>query len=269
MIAGAKNRIHVAADGTIREWLADERRWILREDEKKTTPPPSEILLLTGREFEYKFSDGEFEIDGIPLIIHSSEARDAEDQQDADTGRIVWDGSVVLAKYLENNRELIENKKVIEVGAGTGLSGIAAAALQSKSVTLTDLPYCIPNIQRNVDDSEKVWAKIGLQKAGKLFVAPLDWLSPGKLEKFDVIIGADIVWLSDLVAPLVSVLEKLTNVNPEATVLLSHQTRSKQTDTLLFETLQSAGFTWNKNGEICDAKFSTDKIKVFKLRRDK
>jgi len=37
--------------------------------------------------------------------------------------------AVVLAEYLETHRSLVENKAVLELGAGTGLVGIFTAML--------------------------------------------------------------------------------------------------------------------------------------------
>ena len=53
-----------------------------------------------------------------------------------DVGCVVWDAALVLASYLEtsdwltNSREsLLLNKRVLELGAGTGLVGLQAAHL--------------------------------------------------------------------------------------------------------------------------------------------
>jgi hypothetical protein len=48
------------------------------------------------------------------------------------TGGTVWDGAVVLSKYLEHLQKssgVIKGKRCVELGAGTGLVGIAVAAL--------------------------------------------------------------------------------------------------------------------------------------------
>ena len=57
-----------------------------------------------------------------------------------DTGFGVWGSSLVLANLLENDavqRQRLDNATVIELGSGTGLVGLACAALAAKTVVLT------------------------------------------------------------------------------------------------------------------------------------
>ena len=53
------------------------------------------------------------------------------------TGLITWDGAVVLAKYMEWHPSAVSQKRILEVGAGTGVAGMAAALLGASSVLLT------------------------------------------------------------------------------------------------------------------------------------
>ena len=64
---------------------------------------------------------------------HSQEKEEAE----LGTGLITWDGAIVLAKYLEIHPDAVRNKNVLELGAGTGVAGMAAALLGAKNVLLT------------------------------------------------------------------------------------------------------------------------------------
>ena len=43
----------------------------------------------------------------------------------------------MLAKYLEVRPEAVRNKNVLELGAGTGVAGMAASLLGAKNVLLT------------------------------------------------------------------------------------------------------------------------------------
>lgn len=49
-----------------------------------------------------------------------------------DESCVVWDAALVLAKYLQLRhdccKERLENKRVIELGAGTGVVGLIAAS---------------------------------------------------------------------------------------------------------------------------------------------
>jgi Lysine methyltransferase len=53
------------------------------------------------------------------------------------TGLITWDGAIVLAKYIEIHADTVRNKSVLEVGAGTGVAGTAAALLGAREILLT------------------------------------------------------------------------------------------------------------------------------------
>ncbi|GMF63814.1 unnamed protein product [Phytophthora fragariaefolia] len=55
----------------------------------------------------------------------------------------VWDCALVLSKFLANDtyfpHDFFANKRVIELGCGIGVPGLAAAALGAKEVVLTDM----------------------------------------------------------------------------------------------------------------------------------
>lgn len=147
------------------------------------------------------------------------------------TGLNTWDCSIVLAKYLESNRYLIKDKQVLELGSGTGIAGIAALILQSRFVRLTDLNYTISNLLSNVEfnvDShqnetcltsnlENSTAVSSVKK--RYVVSELDWSDEqtfprdenGAMEQYDVILGADIVWLEHLIPSLIHALKTIMN----------------------------------------------------------
>lgn len=179
------------------------------------------------------------------------------------TGLNTWDCSIVLAKYLESNRYLIEAKQVLELGSGTGIAGIAALILQSRFVRLTDLKYTISNLLSNVEfnvDShqnesclksnlENSTAAPSVKK--RYVVSELDWGDGqtfprdenGVLEQYDVILGADIVWLEHLIPSLIYALK--TIMNDSSMFIFAYQV-SYRLDYYLIFLSQSTHFNNNK-----------------------
>jgi len=113
------------------------------------------------------------------------------------TGFRVWDASRYLASFLLLNKTLIVNRRVLELGAGSGLCGLIAAKLGAH-VTLTDSHAGVLALLE--DSACRVGAKVQL----------LDWELPipDRLET-DIIIGSDLVYDPRLVEPLVNVLASL------------------------------------------------------------
>ncbi|GIZ42277.1 hypothetical protein CKM354_000555200 [Cercospora kikuchii] len=96
-----------------------------------------------------------------------------------DLGLKTWASSYLLAKRVavlqHTLPRLPQHASILELGAGTGLVGMAAAAILKKHVIMTDLPEIVPNLQHNAQLSAGAIALHG----GKVDCAVLDWMQPG------------------------------------------------------------------------------------------
>jgi len=220
---------------------------------------PTSLLCIKGREFD---------IIREPLCIGPSNRRiiiQETSEAEKGTGLITWDGSVVLAKYLEKNAlELVSGKRIIELGAGTGLAGIAAAFLGAKKVLLTDLGYTLNQLNYNVAAN----CNADELRDNAVAVAELDWLRedtyPFSSLPFDTVVAADVVWVEELVVPLVNALSRLCTKDYTVFVL-SHQSRTQRCNDLLFNTLKQKGFLMSKeHEERLDANYSAPRVSIYK-----
>jgi len=73
--------------------------------------------------------------------------------EEGDTGVVVWDAALVLAKYLELRKEDICGKKIIELGSGTGVVGLAAATLGA-DVIVSDLEDNLQLMKQNISSNQ-------------------------------------------------------------------------------------------------------------------
>ncbi|KAM0975446.1 hypothetical protein ACFX13_018764 [Malus domestica] len=99
--------------------------------------------------------------------------------------------------------------KILELGSGTGLVGIAAAATLGATVTVTDLQHVIPNLLFNVEANVSVLEANG----GIVHVAALGWGEAADVEvigrEFDLILASDVVYHDHLYEPLLKTLRLL------------------------------------------------------------
>ena len=82
--------------------------------------------------YDYETIQYDFE-DNAKITIRS------ETDYDKSTGMSVWKGSEVMCAYLRQHSDVIQNKKVLELGAGCGLCGLVCRmSLRAESVLITD-----------------------------------------------------------------------------------------------------------------------------------
>nr|XP_020448302.1 protein-lysine methyltransferase METTL21B [Monopterus albus] len=142
----------------------------------------------------------------------------------------VWEAALYLCRYFEELCVELRGKRIIELGAGTGVVGILAARLGAV-VTLTDLPLAIPQLQANVSANmpSSGWTSppptiLPLSWGEDHMNFPSDW---------DLVLCADIIYLPQTYALLVETLTHLCKNG--AVVYLSSKMRKEHETTGFYE----------------------------------
>jgi predicted nicotinamide N-methyase len=216
------------------------RRWRLRVTSVKTKNGQEQqpLLAIQGRSYApYE----NLVIAGTTLHIH-----ERWNDQSNHTAFTIWDASLVLARYLEENQNWVIGKNVLELGAGCGVAGMAAACSGAQHVILTDRPEIVPHLQANVDANLRtIWlssqdfddstarksssstsssssSSLPTRSTPVVTCQALDWFQPPASSSLlawsnggnvDVILVSDCVWTVDLVEPLLNTLQVLTQSN--------------------------------------------------------
>jgi len=154
-----------------------------------------------------------------------------QEYENAEEGSVVWDCSRSLLAHLSApaSRELCRGARVLEIGAGTGVVGLALARLGSASVTLTDKQSQLPLLRRNVEHNMPADG----EHVAPTDVCPLCW-EPGwqrecealaRPDAFDLIVCCDCVYPSQPSDHLAQVILELLELNPRSTLLLAFERR--------------------------------------------
>ncbi|GAB4344908.1 MAG: hypothetical protein Kow0089_21740 [Desulfobulbaceae bacterium] len=123
----------------------------------------------------------------------------------------LWEAAIILARML-GTQEYAPGTKLLELGAGLGAPGLAAAATGCE-VTLSDY-------EEHILDFERVSAAAsGLEVECML----LDWKNPPDMERYDIIVGAEILFREEFFEPLLEVMRKA--LKPGGVIYLAHDVR--------------------------------------------
>lgn len=152
-----------------------------------------------------------------------------------DLGLKTWAASYMLAKRLHTFNiapsDPSKRTQVLELGAGTGLVGLAMAGLGA-DVVLTDLPSICPNLARNTQENSEIVESLG----GSVRTAVLDWINPTSCEayagqpatseshpiptQFPIILAADSLYSPDHPRMLVDCINVWLSADLDARVII-------------------------------------------------
>ncbi len=126
----------------------------------------------------------------------------------------LWEAAIVLSEFVAGYR-FPDGAKVLELGAGLGAPGLTAAA-RGHDVTLSDYEELILDFER---------VSAAASGLDNVRFAMLDWLNPPEMEKYDVILGAEILFRDEFFQPLLTILDNA--LKPGGAVYLAHDVRRK------------------------------------------
>jgi len=164
------------------------------------------------------------EVEASPIVIggqtfHLVPAHSSDPDWTMADGRTVWGGSI-LAKLVVEGHINVEGKRVLELGCGLGVVGLACAQAGAKEALLTDIDI---GLLRAVDCTVRL---NGFSEV--LRTARLDWTYILKVTQlseifeqqdvsshvpFDIILGADIIYEEAHATVLLSVIQRVLGEN--------------------------------------------------------
>ncbi|XP_069746791.1 protein-lysine methyltransferase METTL21C-like isoform X2 [Narcine bancroftii] len=141
-------------------------------------------------------------------------------------GAVIWPGAVELSHFLENNwKEFkLDDKNVIELGAGTGLLSIVACLLGAY-VTATDLSCAIGNLQSNLMRNTRNRCKYQSRVKELAWNIDLDRKFPHSDLHYHYILAADVVYHHDHLDDLLATFDYFCQ--PGSVILWANKLRFK------------------------------------------
>jgi predicted nicotinamide N-methyase len=111
---------------------------------------------------------------------------------------VMWQSGVALAREIEAGAPDLGGKRVIELGCGLGLPSLAAARAGAEVLATDADPEALELLERNARTN-------GVE----LHTATLDWGEPGDVDRFDLVLGADVLYERASVGLLLRLLPRL------------------------------------------------------------
>lgn len=174
--------------GCSRSTARSRRRWYARA----VTSPALQTSIGDFPLHEYRLTSGGHDWSFLhtgAIVTHEEEQRFLERERGRlPYGVMLWPASIALAHDVIARAEQLSEKRVLELGAGTGVPGIVAASLGARVLQIdrdeVALHVCAMNKERN--------------RVPSLEIRGADWETFHADERFDLILGSDVLYATTM-----------------------------------------------------------------------
>eukprot|EP01043_Picozoa_sp_COSAG02_P063188 COSAG02_NODE_8893_length_2406_cov_1.256610_2_plen_297_part_00 len=147
-------------------------------------------------------------------------------------GHKIWPSAHTLIAHLAA-RDDLAGKRVVELGCGVGLVGVAVAALGARTVLTDRDAHVLSQAAANIDLNQTALDKTG----GSAVTFRLDWRDDAALQQlthlhgpFDMIVASDVLYSASMFPSLLQTIDTLSTVAPQltTTTLLAYPDRDNR-----------------------------------------
>ena len=168
-------------------------RFFIQKNTKLGSPPlvPEIKLHLAVDATElWKMTTKELKDNGLPLPFWA----------------FAWAGGQALARYILDNRQLVEDKSVLDMGAGSGLLGLSALFSNASQVDFKEIDcFAAESIHLNLSANQ-------LYQNFQIILEHLPNFTPQNQNRWDVILAGDVFYEQEMSNIILSDLRKFARL---------------------------------------------------------
>ena len=166
----------------------------------------------------------------------------------------LWGSAIGLAQHIAKLGNSLSGKKVLEIGCGFGLVGIAASQTGA-NVVFTDFEH-----------DALLFARYNAQQNGvdPVTIVQMDWNAVCFQSKFDVVLASDVIYEEQNWKPIIELLQELLTKNGVA--IISEPNRDNAGG--FFISLHENGFIFEKTTCNITVNRKTIPINIYTIKRE-
>ena len=166
----------------------------------------------------------------------------------------LWPSSIGLSRFIFSNEEIFQNKTILELGCGLGLTSICLSLQNPLSLLLTDYEQEALNITAH---------NFRLNNLNPPKMQLLDWRKPDLNQQFDRIVASDIVYEERFFNPVINVFRRFLAYG--GLIVLAEPNRSVARG--FFKQLRESGYKLSRTSQPVDQDGKTIEVSVYKIMR--
>jgi ETFB lysine methyltransferase len=167
----------------------------------------------------------------------------------------LWPSAHALTEFILENPTVFNDKNILELGCGMGLTTIALSLNNPKNLLATDYE------QPALDATQRNFNLNGLTQ--NISVQLLDWRAPNLNQKYEMIVASDVAYEERFFQPLIDLFQNF--LTEKGTIILAEPNRSIAR--IFFGKLALAGFQFKNIEKFVDQNGQKIRVTIYTITK--